>query len=72
MILFVFESTHAVISAEKKSLAAGIKCNIIPVPRSISSQCGLAVEINDDDEAKLSEILNNFEITYSLHRDYKK
>jgi hypothetical protein len=48
MKVFIFESTRAVIKAEGTVRSAGIDCKVIPVPRSISPQCGMALEIPDD------------------------
>jgi hypothetical protein len=72
MILFLFESIHAVISADKNCHAAGIRCKIIPVPRSVTSQCGLCVEAGSDVEKRIAAILDERGITYSLHKDYVK
>ncbi len=44
-MLFLFQSTHDVIMAEKAIRNRKIPCRVIPVPRSISSQCGMALEI---------------------------
>ena len=46
-ILVLFQSTHDVIKAERTCLAAKIPVQVIPVPRSISSECGMALEINE-------------------------
>ncbi|MBP1749121.1 MAG: hypothetical protein H6Q52_1660 [Deltaproteobacteria bacterium] len=72
MILFLFESVHAVISADKHCHAAGIHCTIIPVPRSITSQCGICIEADPDREKRIAAILEEQEISYSLCKDYVK
>jgi len=41
--LFLFQSTHAVLKAERLLLDAGISCKVIPVPKHISSECGICV-----------------------------
>ncbi len=53
-MLFLFQSTHDVILAEKAVRTRSIPCRVIPVPRSISSQCGMALEITGEyaEEAK--------------------
>jgi len=43
--ILVFESTHKVLKAEKELLAVGIKFDIIPTPKEITSDCGLSVRI---------------------------
>jgi hypothetical protein len=44
--VFLFESVHRVIKAEKLLNAKGIKVDLIPVPREINSDCGVAVEVD--------------------------
>ncbi len=44
--LFTFESTHAAISTEK--ILKPAECTIMPVPRFISSSCGISVRIRPD------------------------
>jgi len=47
-----------------------IKIKIIPVPRSISSSCGLCVRLNIDDMDKLISIINNNNLEYAdIHRN---
>jgi hypothetical protein len=72
MILFLFESVHAVISADRNCHAAGIHCKIIPVPRSVTSQCGLCVEADSQVEKRIAALLDEHGISYSLCKDYIK
>ena len=43
--VFLFSSIHQVIRAEKALKKAGMKVDLIPVPREISSECGVAIEM---------------------------
>ena len=56
--LILFQSTHYVMSAEKLLLDAGYRPQVVPVPRSISSDCGVALLIDsrhfDDASALLA------------------
>ena len=54
MRVFIFPSTRAVIKAEGAARQGGLRFRVIPVPRSISPHCGMALEI-DDDEAPIRE-----------------
>lgn len=65
-ILFLFENTRAVIKAEKLCRENGIHCKIIPVPREISSECGMALEINNEFSGKIKQILDKTELTYKV------
>lgn len=44
--VFTFGSTHHALKAEKILRAAQIRAEVIPVPRRISSLCGLAVQVD--------------------------
>jgi hypothetical protein len=44
--VFLFESVHRVMRAEKILKGRGIAVDLIPVPREINSDCGVAVEVD--------------------------
>jgi hypothetical protein len=44
--VFLFESVHRVMKAEKLLKGKGISTDLIPVPREINSDCGVAVEVD--------------------------
>ena len=56
MKLLIFRSTRDVIRTEKTFRAEGLVCRVIPVPRSVSPNCGMALEIDDSYTAKAAEI----------------
>ena len=56
-VVAIFGSTHEVIRAERVCSAAGIQCQAVPVPRSVSAGCGIALEIADEDRAKAESVL---------------
>lgn len=72
MMLFLFESTHAVIKAEKICINKDIEYKIITVPRSISSQCGMAMEIKKEFEDKFTKILQDNKLNFEKYYNYKK
>lgn len=47
-VVLVISTSHA-IRAEKLLQAVGIRCKMIPVPRHISSDCGVCVRIRRTD-----------------------
>ncbi|NWG01931.1 MAG: DUF3343 domain-containing protein [Syntrophaceae bacterium] len=61
--VFVFESVHRVMKAEKFLKGKGIKIDLIPVPREISSDCGVAIELSGDSEAEALLILRENKIS---------
>jgi hypothetical protein len=71
-MLFLFESTHAFIKAERICNKNGINCKIVPVPRSISSQCGMGIEVSKKQEKIVGNILFKKKITYNIYNNYEK
>lgn len=69
--VIVFESVHRVMKAEKLLKGKRIKVDVIPVPREISSDCGVAIELSGDSEAEALSILkeNRIPIAESYIRD---
>jgi hypothetical protein len=58
MKVLIFESTRGVIKAEKAVRASDYFCRVIPVPRSISPQCGMALEVRKNEFNEISEVLS--------------
>jgi hypothetical protein len=72
-MLLLFQSTHEVISAEKAIRKEQIRCMVIPVPRSLSSQCGMALEVDLDNRQKVIDLLESTGISVRIFTgDYKK
>jgi Putative Se/S carrier protein-like len=61
--VFLFESVHRVMKAEKLLKGKGIKIDLIPVPREISSDCGVAIELSGDSESEALLILKENRIS---------
>jgi hypothetical protein len=66
--IFTFISTHHVLKAEKLLLGAGIKHEIIPTPKDISSDCGMSIRINPEVSyaAAIETILNENNIRFEI------
>jgi len=61
-IVALFLSVSHVMKAEKILLGENIPIKIIPVPKSISSDCGVCIRIEEEYVEKLKVILaDNFE-----------
>lgn len=54
-IVLLFQSIHHVMKMERRLLRVGIRCDLRPVPRELSADCGMAVEIS---RVNLSEALS--------------
>ncbi len=61
--VILFESVHRVMRAEKVLKEKGIEIDLIPVPREISSDCGVAVEVSKESEEKAFLILRENRIS---------
>jgi hypothetical protein len=65
--LLLFHSTHDAINAERALMSAKIACDVIPVPRTISADCGIAIECAPDKSMAARKILDIKKIAYVLH-----
>ncbi|MBU2053358.1 MAG: DUF3343 domain-containing protein [Proteobacteria bacterium] len=52
------ESFGHALQAEKMLGAAGIPCRLVPVPRHISSDCGVCLRFSSDFHTRVEEILS--------------
>ena len=57
MKIFVFKSTYLTFKAERLFKGAGLSCKVVTKPRDISSDCGLAIGVNAEDEARAEALL---------------
>ena len=55
-VIVIFPSTYAAIKAERLCLQNSVHCRVIPVPREISSDCGIALEIGSDAKDRVKKI----------------
>ncbi len=70
-ILLTFHATSAAMRAEKCCQAEEMEAKLRPVPRELSSSCGLALELNQVRLASLKETLkaNNIDTEAIYHDD---
>lgn len=66
--LLLFESTHQVLKAELILKGAGIRHEIIPTPKEISSDCGVSVRIPFEafDAEKTADLMASAKLNYRL------
>lgn len=64
MKIFIFDSIHYVLKSEAILNEHGIDNELIPVPKEIHSNCGMAIKIDDTsfNEAKRLLLENNINI----------
>lgn len=68
----VLETIHYVIKGERILKRAGLKIDVIPVPREISSDCGMALEFSCQERDRVEQILVEGDVgvvgIYGLHK----
>ena len=60
-VIIVYSTNHA-LKAEKLLKKTGIRCKLIPVPRQLSSDCGVCVRINQDDVKAVENVLQTVNV----------
>ena len=68
--VMILGSIHFVLKAEERLKAAGIRHDVIPVPRRLSGDCGMAIAFASGDLAKVQAALNKAAI--AIARLYRK
>ena len=61
--VLLFSSVHQVMRTEKLLKEKGIEVDLIPVPRDISSDCGIAIKLSKESEEKALLILRENRIS---------
>ena len=56
-MVLIFRGTHQVLTAEKRLKGGGVTMRLIPVPRRLTSDCGLAIRIPQRDRDRAREVL---------------
>ncbi len=63
-IIFTFYSTHLALEFERELKNNELNVKITPVPRQISSSCGLSGRINEQDLENVKEVCSDKGIEY--------
>jgi hypothetical protein len=66
-VVATFASTHLALRAEKVSKAAGLAFRMVPVPRSLSTDCHMGLQVAAKDGKILAELLQSKGIEAVLH-----
>ena len=65
-VIVIFPSTYAAIKAERLCLQTGTPCQVIPVPRNISSDCGIALEIDQSGKKSVEKLFMEHTIDFKF------
>jgi hypothetical protein len=66
-IIIVFHSTRDAINAERMCLRSGLRCQAVPVPRHITADCGIALEVDIEDRNAAEALLKKENIAAVCH-----
>ncbi len=61
-LIVVFGTVQRVMQVERASKEAGLDVDVIPAPRSVSSECGVVLEALADDAARLASLLASLDL----------
>jgi Putative Se/S carrier protein-like len=68
--VIIFSSLHDVMAAEKAVLSQDILCELIPTPGELSSNCGMALEVQEEDLLLVLDEISAKEICYlQVHQE---
>ncbi len=65
--IITFQSTHQVLKTEKLLHKEGVDFDIIPVPKQISSDCGMAIRIEMENKKRIESILEENTIVHKIY-----
>ena len=66
-LVFLFESVSAVLVAEKVLKDMGITNKLIPVPRQLSSDCGVCIRVESEDRLRVEQALADKVKVLAIH-----
>ncbi len=67
MKIFIFNSIHYVMKSEALLKSEGISVDLIPVPKEIHTNCGMAISTADNNAEKTKEILLKNNIDFQIY-----
>ena len=56
-VVILFAGTSHAVRAESLLVRAGVECRLVPVPRMLSSDCGVCVRLEPGDEDRALRVL---------------
>ncbi len=60
--LAVFNSTHRVLKAESLLKSGGLPIMLIPAPRAVQADCGLAIRFDEEQRQTVMDLLQTHEL----------
>jgi selenide, water dikinase len=66
-VFLIFTSTRAVIKAEECLRSNGVDCQVVPVPKEISSECGMALSLDEETRMRAESLVRELGLEVSVH-----
>lgn len=65
--IVLFHTTTSALRAEKLLIKAGLTVKLVPTPRTLSSNCGIALRFSPGNEADVRLYLDQAHLEYDIH-----
>jgi len=66
-LVLIFRSSHEVMKAERILREKMFKCEIIPTPKEISSECGMSIRIDEDICNRAEKLIKSYRINFEIY-----
>lgn len=66
-LIALFQSTHLSIAADRLCAEAKVRCKTIAVPRTLTAECGIALEFAPEQEAAVADLFRRNAIPHTFH-----
>jgi hypothetical protein len=70
--IFTFDTTHHALWAEQVALELALAAQVVPAPADADAKCDLALEVLDEDRARLATALDANRILYRVYSPAKR
>lgn len=67
--IVIFRSAHLAVKAEKTVVRSGIECKLVPAPRHLSHDCGVALQFRKADRDRVESVLIGGRVEYECIAD---
>lgn len=70
-LYMIFKSMTHVLTAERAARKQGISCRMVPIPRNLSTDCGMCISIKAEDGDAFLEIIAKKGLTPEKVEEHK-
>ncbi len=65
--ILIFTSTRALIKAEEHLRSNGVACQVVPLPKEISSECGMALSVAEELRSRAESLAGELGLEMRMH-----